>query len=81
MVFVTLVLLAIVAVASLVVAFVAYPQRGRVIPRAPRLSEALQGVVDSTGVDPHEDEAVGGGALTELRRQRGTTPVWEDPNP
>lgn len=81
MVFVTFVLLVIVAVASLVVAFVAYPQRGKVIPRAPRLSGALQGVVDRTGVDPHEDEAVGGGALTALRRPRRTTPVGEDPNP
>lgn len=81
MVFVTLVLLAILVMASLVVAFVAYPQRGKVIPRAPRLSGALQGVVDRTGVDPHEDEAAGGGALTQLRRHRATAPVREDPAP
>ena len=81
MVLFTLVLLAIVAVASLVVAFVAYPQRGKVIPRAPRLSEVLQGVVDRTGVDPSEDEAAAGGALTRLRRKRGTAPVWEDRAP
>lgn len=62
----------ILALATLVVAFVAYPQQGRDIPRARRLSAALQGLVDRTGLDPDVDEAVTGGSLTELHeRWRG----------
>jgi hypothetical protein len=66
MLLIVLASLAILAVATLVVAFVAYPQQGRAIPRARRLSAALQGLVDRTGLDPDEDEAVTGGSLTEL---------------
>ncbi|MBA2640687.1 MAG: hypothetical protein H0U77_12040 [Nocardioidaceae bacterium] len=72
MLFVVSALLAIVVVAALVVAFVAYPQRGLAIPRAGWLSRALQGLVDRTGMDPDVDEAVDGGALTELGEQ------WRD---
>ena len=68
----TLVVLAIVVIASLVVAFVAYPQQGRTIPRASRLSRALQRLVDRTGLDPDEDEAATGGSLGELHDQ------WRD---
>ena len=66
MLLIVLASLAILAVATLVVAFVAYPQQGRAIPRARRLSAALQGLVDRAGLDPDEDEAVTGGSLTEL---------------
>jgi len=69
MLLLALALLMILAVATLVVAFVAYPLQGRAIPRAPRLSAALQGLVDRTGLDPDEDEAVTGGSLTGLREQ------------
>lgn len=66
MLLLVLALLGILALATLVVAFVAFPQQGRDIPRARRLSGALQGLVDRTGLDPDEDEAVTGGSLTEL---------------
>ncbi len=72
MLFVGCALLAIVVVAALVVAYVAYPQQGRAIPGAGWLSRALQGLVDRTGIDPDVDEAADGGALTELGDQ------WRD---
>ena len=72
MLLLVLVLLAIVVLACVVVAVVAYPQRGGEIPRASRLSDALQGVVDRTGLDPDDDEAATGGSLNELHEQ------WRD---
>ena len=47
-------------------------QRGREIPRDSRLSNALQGLVDRTGLDPDDDEAATGGSLNELHEQ------WRD---
>ncbi len=70
MVLLALSLLTIVVVAALVVAYVAYPQQGRDLPRAPRLGRALQGLVDRTGLDPDEDEAATGGSLREWTVQR-----------
>ncbi len=66
MLLLVLALLAIVVIAALVVAYVAYPQQGRAIPRASRLSDALQGMVDRTGLDPDDREATTGGSLNEL---------------
>ncbi len=63
-------LVPIVATGGLVVAYVAYPQRGQAIPGAGWLSRALQGAVDRAGLDPDDDEATQGGHLTELREQR-----------
>ncbi len=78
-------LLLIVVVASLIVAFVAYPQQGRAIPNAPWLTGALQRLVDRTGLDPDEDEAATGGSLSGLqvrwrdqRRERADGPAPTD---
>jgi len=70
MVLLALSLLLIVVVAALVVAFVAYPQQGRDIPKAPWLTGALQRLVDRTGLDPDEDEAATGGALSGMQARR-----------
>ena len=85
MVLLALSLLLIVVVATLVVAFVAYPQQGRAIPNAPWLSRFLQRVVDRTGLDPDEDEAATGGSLSGLqvrrrdqRRERTDDPATDD---
>lgn len=67
---VALALLAIVVVAALVVAYVAYPHRGRDIPRAGWLSAALHRLVERTGLDPDVEEAATGGSLAEWGEQR-----------
>ncbi len=72
MLLLALALLAIIALATLVVVFVAYPQQDRAMPRATRLSGSLQRLVDRTGLDPDENEAATGGTLTELHEQ------WRD---
>ena len=58
-----------VAAAVVVVAYVAFPHQGRTIPRAPRLTRAIQGAVDRAGLDPDDDEAAHGGSLTSLQQQ------------
>jgi len=73
MIVLVLALLSIVTAGALVVAYVAYPQRGHAIPRAGRLSRALDGLVDRVGLDPDDDEAMQGGHLTELRERRRTS--------
>lgn len=69
---VVLALLAIVVVAALVVAYVAYPQQGRAIPRARWLSRGLHRLVERTGLDPDDEEATAGGSLHEVGAQ------WRD---
>ena len=58
-----------VVTAVVVVAYVAFPHQGRTIPRAPRLTRALQGAVDRAGLDPDSDEAAHGGSLVSLQQQ------------
>lgn len=60
-------LLLIVTAGGLVVAYVAFPQRGRAIPRAGWLSQAMQRAVDRVGIDPDDDEAARGGHLAGRR--------------
>lgn len=67
-------LLVIVVAAGLVVAYVAYPHRGRDVPTAVpggrRLSAGMRRVVDRAGLDPDVDDAARGGSLTGKRDRR-----------
>ena len=45
----------IVAMAALVVTYVAFPARGRKVPGAPWLGDALAHGADRLGLDEHED--------------------------
>ena len=58
-----------VATAVVVVAYVAFPQQGRTIPRASWLTRVLQNAVDRAGLDPDDDEAAHGGSLISLQQQ------------
>jgi hypothetical protein len=69
MLLVLICLLIAVVTAVVVVTYVAFPHQGRSIPRAPRLTRALQGAVDRAGIDPDSDEAAHGGSLTSLQQQ------------
>ena len=55
MIVIALVMLAILTAAGLVVAYVAYPQRGREVPKAPWLGEAMTRAAIKAGV--HEENA------------------------
>lgn len=52
---ISLTMLLIVAAAVLVVTYFAYPQRGRPIPRFPRLGTAMERAADRMGI--HEDDS------------------------
>ena len=54
MIVVSLAMLIIVAAAVLVVTYFAYPQRGRPVPHAPRLGEALERAADRIGLNDHQ---------------------------
>jgi hypothetical protein len=56
MIVISLTMLLIVASAVLVVAYFAYPQRGRPIPRFPRLGPALVRAADRIGIHDRESE-------------------------
>jgi hypothetical protein len=52
---VVLAMVLIVAMAALVVTYVAFPARGRQVPGAPWLGDALAQGADRLGLDEHED--------------------------
>jgi hypothetical protein len=56
MIVISLTMLLIVAAAVLVVTYFAYPQRGRPVPRMPRLGSALTRAADRIGVHDRESE-------------------------
>ena len=56
MIFIVLAMLVIVAVACLVVVYVAYPHRGEEMPNAPWVGQALKRTVDAVPTLPSEGE-------------------------
>jgi hypothetical protein len=56
MIFIVLAMIAILAVACLVVVYVAYPHRGEEMPSAPWVGEALRKTVDAVPTLPSERE-------------------------
>ena len=56
MIFIVLAMLVILAVACLVVVYVAYPHRGEEMPNAPWVGEALRKTVDAVPTLPAEGE-------------------------
>ncbi|HEU4811863.1 MAG TPA: hypothetical protein VFT00_06960 [Nocardioides sp.] len=56
MLVVTLVMLVIVALAALVVTYVAYPHRGEEVPAAPWLGDAMARAVEAAPTLPSEEE-------------------------
>ena len=67
MLFIVISMVAIVLVAGLVVAFVAFPQRGEEVPCAPWLGESMSKAVD---VLPTLDNTAGDPEPAETRRHR-----------
>ena len=53
MIVIAVAMLVILAAAALVVAYVAYPQRGREVPKAPWLGEAMTRAAVRAGVHEH----------------------------
>jgi hypothetical protein len=56
LIFIVLAMLAILAVAGLVVVYVAYPHRGQEMPSAPWVGEALKKTVDAVPTLPGEKD-------------------------
>ena len=56
MLLVAVVMLGILLAAALVVTYVAYPQRGREVPAAPWLGEALDRTASRLGLEDADDE-------------------------
>jgi hypothetical protein len=56
MIFIVIAMLVILAVAGLVVVYVAYPHRGEDMPNAPWVGEALKKTVDAVPTLPSERE-------------------------
>jgi hypothetical protein len=59
MIFIIIAMLVILAVAGLVVVYVAYPHRGEEMPNAPWVGEALKKTVDAVPTLPGEGEPNG----------------------
>ena len=59
MLVITLIMVAIVVVAALVVTYVAYPHRGEDVPSAPWLGEAMTRAADAVPTLPTEGDHVG----------------------
>jgi hypothetical protein len=56
MVIISLTMLLIVVAAVLVVTYFAYPQRGRPVPRFPRLGPAMERAADRMGINEADSE-------------------------